>query len=209
MYIRDFCVIKNKRKMKTRKVEIEIPEGKKAVWKNEVLTLVDDKPQDVTERVKTFVDAMNELGDNHPFVKAWKAIAQTATKENPLIQTYGHDTVAYLKLRIITAALNEGWEPQFATDEWRYFPLFVLYTQEEINEMSEENKSRVVLRSYSVSGTYGGVAYVNAYYDYSNSYSVIGSRLTFKTRDLAEYAGKQFSDIYADFVFNPEEGGLQ
>lgn len=37
-----------------KKVEIEIPEGKKVEWVNGVLTLVDDKPEDIKERIKTF-----------------------------------------------------------------------------------------------------------------------------------------------------------
>lgn len=35
-----------------KKIEIEIPEGKKAEWVNRVLTLVDEKPQDITEYVQ-------------------------------------------------------------------------------------------------------------------------------------------------------------
>lgn len=56
---------------KTKKVEIEIPAGKNAVWVNGVLTLVDEKPQDATERIKTFADACRELDSDHPFVKAY------------------------------------------------------------------------------------------------------------------------------------------
>ena len=47
----------------------------------------------------------------------------------------------------------------------------------------------------------GGVAYVNA--DHGSSYtgSVFGSRLAFKTRELAEYCGKQFIDIWEKVLF--------
>ena len=58
--------------MQTKKVEIEIPAGKKAEWVNDVLTLVDEeKPQDVKERIKTFEDAIEELGEDHPLVDHW------------------------------------------------------------------------------------------------------------------------------------------
>lgn len=46
-----------KKIMRTKKIEIEIPEGKKAEWINGVLTLVDESQKDnrpVTERIKTF-----------------------------------------------------------------------------------------------------------------------------------------------------------
>lgn len=180
--------------MNSKKIEIEVPNGKKPEWVNGVLTLVDEKPQNVMERVKTFKDACNELGIEHDkWVQDKKDLGLEA------------DVIAYLKLRIIAAALNEGWKPQFTTDEYRYFPWFYLYTQSEIDEMSEEEKSRVVFRSYSDAYAFGGVACAHAYSDSSDTGTYIGSRLAFKTRELAEYAGRQFVEIWADYVFKPEE----
>lgn len=180
--------------MNSKKIEIEVPNGKKPEWVNGVLTLVDEKPQNVMERVKTFKDACNELGIEHDkWVQDKKDLGLEA------------DVIAYLKLRIIAAALNEGWKPQFTTDEYRYFPWFYLYTQSEIDEMSEEEKSRVVYRSSGNADAYGGVACAYSSVDSSGSYTYIGSRLAFKTRELAEYAGRQFVEIWADYVFKPEE----
>ena len=180
--------------MNSKKIEIEVPNGKKPEWVNGVLTLVDEKPQNVMERVKTFKDACNELGIEHDkWVQDKKDLGLEA------------DVIAYLKLRIIAAALNEGWKPQFTTDEYRYFPWFYLYTQSEIDEMSEEEKSRVVCRSCSSAGAHGGVAYAGTFNGSSHTHSHIGSRLAFKTRELAEYAGRQFVEIWADYVFKPEE----
>lgn len=180
--------------MNSKKIEIEVPNGKKPEWVNGVLTLVDEKPQNVMERVKTFKDACNELGIEHDkWVQDKKDLGLEA------------DVIAYLKLRIIAAALNEGWKPQFTTDEYRYFPWFYLYTQSEIDEMSEEEKSRVVCRSSYVAYANGGVAYAFASSDSSSTFTSIGSRLAFKTRELAEYAGRQFVEIWADYVFKPEE----
>lgn len=180
--------------MNSKKIEIEVPNGKKPEWVNGVLTLVDEKPQNVMERVKTFKDACNELGIEHDkWVQDKKDLGLEA------------DVIAYLKLRIIAAALNEGWKPQFTTDEYRYFPWFYLYTQSEIDEMSEEEKSRVVCRSYNNAYAYGGVAYASTNGDSSSTDANIGSRLAFKTRELAEYAGRQFVEIWADYVFKPEE----
>ena len=55
-----------------KEITLQIPEGKKAKWINGVLTLVDDKPKDITERIKTFEDACNELGEEHQYVKAYR-----------------------------------------------------------------------------------------------------------------------------------------
>lgn len=180
--------------MNSKKIEIEVPNGKKPEWVNGVLTLVDEKPQNVMERVKTFKDACNELGIEHDkWVQDKKDLGLEA------------DVIAYLKLRIIAAALNEGWKPQFTTDEYRYFPWFYLYTQSEIDEMSEEEKSRVVYRSFYNAYASGGVACAYTSYVSSLTNASIGSRLAFKTRELAEYAGRQFVEIWADYVFKPEE----
>lgn len=156
------------------------------------------KPKDIKERIKTFEDARSELGSAHPLVEEYETITCRCGG-------LSDDILAYMKLRIIAAALNEGWEPQFTEDEWRYFPWFVLYTQKEIDEMDEEQKSRVVYRSYGHAYANGGVAYASTNYDSSVSYAFIGSRLAFKSSELAKYAGEQFVEIWADYVFKPEE----
>lgn len=183
--------------MNSKKIEIEVPNGKKAEWVNGVLTLIDEKPIDVRERIKTFEDAYNELGIKHPLVQAYDCWENEGLNGQP-------DIEAYLKLRIIAAALNEGWEPKFTEDEYRYFPWFYLYTQDEIDGMSEEGKARVVYRSSVNANANGGVACADPGSDSTLTHANIGSRLAFKTRELAEYAGKQFTEIYADFNFKPE-----
>lgn len=155
--------------------------------------------KDITERVKTFEDALEVLGEVHCFVSEYNTLVNSG-----LIHSLSPDLVAYLKLRIIAAALNEGWEPQFTVDEYRYFPWFDFYTQKEIDEMDEEDRSRVVCRAFNNSYANGGVAYAHSYGASSLSYLDSGSRLAFKTRELAIYAGKQFVEIWADFVFRPE-----
>ena len=185
---------------KTKKVEIEIPVGKKAVWVNGVLTLVDEKPQDVTERIKTFADACRELGSDHPFVKAYNGYLSHIHQHD----MNDYDLVAYLQLRIITAALNEGWEPQFTKGERRWYFWYDLITKEQYDKLSAEDKSRVVGRGGSYA--FAGCGLVFAVAGGASSYSSAGcgSRLAFKSEKLAAYAGRQFAEIYADFCFKPK-----
>lgn len=152
------------------------------------------KPADIRDRIKTFEDAKRELGNDHPLVKEWN-----------LGDNLSADLEAYLKLRIIVAALNEGWKPKFTTDEWRYYPYFYLVTNDEIEKMDDEERSRVVLRSSHGAYAYGGIVYASADYDSSYAVTYYGSRLAFKNRDLAIYAGQQFIDIYANFCFPTQE----
>lgn len=158
------------------------------------------KPKDVTERIKTFEDACRELGDDHQFVLAYKELLRTATKENVFLEAYGLDMVAYMKLRIICAALNEGWIPQFISGERRYYPWFWLYTEQEIQDMDEEEKIDLNLTPTGDYRTgFAGFACANSTYAPSNTTANVGSRLCLKSAALAVYCGKQFIDIWADF----------
>ena len=180
--------------MKSKKLEIEIPEGKTAVWRNGILTLIDEPEKDVRKRIKTFEDACHEIGID---AEAWNRDKISLGLEP--------DVLAFLKLRIIVKALNEGWEPRFTEDECRYYPWFILYTGEEYNKLDEEEKSRVVYRSSFYAYALGGVSFASAYSGSSNTSAYIGVRLAFKTSELAAYCGRQFLDIWADFVFLPEK----
>ena len=179
-----------------KKIEIEIPDGKRVEWINGVLTLVDDTPKDITERIKTFEDACAELGNKHPFVKSYEKYVNTASGEEA-------DVIAYLKLRIIVAALNEGWEPTFDKDEWRYYPWFYIYTQKEYEELDEDEKNArcVPLRSVNYALAYGSFVYAYTVYAGLTTFARYGVRLAFKTEELADYCGKQFIEIWADFLF--------
>lgn len=153
----------------------------------------------VMERVKTFQDAVNELGDEHPLVRQFVCVCNIAFNNSGV--KLDADIIAYLKLRIIAAALNEGWEPKFTKDEWRYYPYFYLITKEEYEQLSDEEKQRCVGRSDSGANSNGGLVCSSAFGASSGSSAGGGARLAFRTSELAEYAGKQFLNIWADFVF--------
>lgn len=80
--------------------------------------------------------------------------------------------IAHYKLVIIVKALNEGWKPDWSNwGENKYCPWFRF------------RGGRFVFNN------------VNFIFTYSN----LGSRLCFKSRALAEYAGKAFLDLYDDY----------
>jgi len=87
------------------------------------------------------------------------------------------DEIAYRKLKTIAEALNEGWQPDWTnSNEYKYWPWFEY------------------IRS---SAGFGCAA---AHYAATSACTAIGSRLCFKTRELATYAGKQFEAIYNDYL---------
>lgn len=154
---------------------------------SETAQKADNRP--VTERIKTFEDAMLELGEEHPFVKEWH-----------LGENLSPELEAYLQLRVICAALNEGWEPKFTEDEVRWYPWFWLYTRDEIERMDEQQKQdRNLMFTGDYITDYAGFACASS--DNAPSYTTtsVGSRLCLKSEALAVYCGKQFIDLWADF----------
>lgn len=174
--------------------------GKKYVIEAEhIEAVVDNRP--ITERVKTFEDAVAVLGENNTLVRQYHLYEQQMNGNEEDMR----DLTAFLKLRIITATLNQGWTPDWTnSNEWKYYPWFCLYTEDEYNDLDADDKERccrVVGRSYNSANAGGGLVFAGASFASSASSSYHGSRLAFKTRELALYAGKQFVDIWCDFVF--------
>lgn len=194
--------------MEKEVIQVEIPAGKKAAWVDGFLKLVDAEEEQkkderpITERVKTFEDACKELGEDHKLVQQYRAIEGT-----PLMDSI--DIVAYFKLRIITAALNEGWVPQFTEDEVRWYPYLVLWFKGELEDKSDEWKDErnlqvpVVVGSAS-HGSSVGVSALNSNYDVSHSYTLNGSALVFRKSEIARFAGQQFTELWANYYTGKE-----
>jgi hypothetical protein len=84
------------------------------------------------------------------------------------------DEKAYRLLKLLAKALNQGWTPDWNNhNEYKYFPWF---------EMGGSSGFRF----------FGSVNWVSS--------SFVGSRLCYKTRELSDYAGKQFIDLYKQFM---------
>ena len=157
---------------------------------------VDTRP--ITERVKTFEDACAVLG-NHAFVNQYRRIVE---EQNPPMDETAKDIVAYLKLRIIAAALNEGWELKYVKGEEKWWPWYWLYTQKEIDKMNEKQRAKCVLFGGDADdGAYAGFASAATDSTPSDTSAYVGSRLCVKSEALAEYFGTQFIKIWQDFYF--------
>lgn len=159
----------------------------------------DNRP--VTERIKTFEDACDDLNRR---AQAGDKLANDLMTDLQFNSPRTPDLLAYIQLRIITYALNEGWVPQFTEDEYRYYPYFFLYTQKEIDEMSEDDKAQLLyVGGNANNGALCGLSYANSNHGFSSSHTYIGARLAFKSSELAIYAGNQFREIYSALLFKP------
>jgi hypothetical protein len=81
--------------------------------------------------------------------------------------------VAGKKIEQIALALNEGVRMQYDGSTSLYYPYFSVGS---------------------------GVGFSSYGFCYDNSDSVVGSRLCYRTRELAIYAGKQFASIYEEYL---------
>ena len=188
-----------------KEIKINVPDNQAELFAEKLSALVkecggnigDKKIDDIFdtsipiwERIKTVEDAIVYTGMTLP--------------EN--IEDLPLDVQAMLKLRIICAAYNELTKdtldqfPLFTTSELRYYPWFYFCTQKQIDEMDEEDRSRVVCRSNSNANASSGVAYsnTNSASSYSNAY--YGGRLCFKTEKLASENGKRFTKLWGQFL---------
>lgn len=194
--------------MEKEVIQVEIPAGKKAAWVDGFLKLVDAEEEQkkderpITERVKTFEDACKELGEDHKLVQQFKAIQEAIAEDK--------EATAYFKLGIITAALNEGWEPDFTNDdEYRYYPYLCLWTKEELEDKDEEWKDDHNLQLWfgggsSFDGTTCGLACASSSYAWSVATAYISARLAHKTEELAIYSGKQFTELWTNYTTGKE-----
>lgn len=83
------------------------------------------------------------------------------------------DVKNYRLIVLLAEALNEGWTPDWSnSSEYKYYPWF---------EMGSSGFR------------------CNAFDDW-NTTSIVGSRLCFKTAELAKYAGTQFTSLYNQFM---------
>lgn len=121
-------------------------------------------------KIKTFEDAC----------KALKLDPKKLPDVSALPKLHQKALIAHYKLVIIAQALNEGWTPNWNDyNEYKYYPWLKV-------KASAKKPSGSGL-SYHVCVCPG-------------SYAGVGSRLCFKTSELAEYAGKKFIKLYEEYM---------
>lgn len=137
---------------------------------NDDLTIFDFNIEEVEIqeacKIQTYEDACRVLGVEPVDEQAMAAAGFRA------------DEIARRKLETITAALNDGWKPDWNdTDQYKYVPWFWI-------------KPRP-------GQTYAGLASASTNYAPSYTLANIGSRLCFKNAGVARYAANQFTELYA------------
>lgn len=151
----------------------------------------------ITDKIKTFDDACKAIGLAGP--EALPELLQE--KYAAIVPSH---IKAQLKLEIITLALNEGWQHIPDGKHYAYWPWFYLYTAGEIADMGKEGaEKRAMINATDVSDVFAGLGYAGSTYAWSNSSADIGSRLAYKSSELARYSGKQFIELWKEALLIP------
>lgn len=119
--------------------------------------------KNVTERIKTFEDALRETGlPNTPDF-------------NNVPEEMREFFKAIYQITVITKALNEGWFPNWNNiNQRKWYPWFRM------------SSGCFVIYGANYVTSLAGAGYA--------------TRLCFPTEELAEYAGRQFIDIYSKII---------
>lgn len=130
------------------------------------LAVVEIEVAEPYDHVRSYEDACRVLGVEPVDEQAMAAAGFRA------------DEIARRKLETITAALNDGWKPDWNdTDQAKYVPWFWI-------------KPRP-------GQTSAGLAYASTNDAPSHTRANVGSRLCFKNTAVARYAANQFTELYA------------
>ena len=163
----------------------------KLAAEQEVLTITEDNNEldedDVdNEDAVTVFDFYTEEVEEAPRVKSYEEACERVgveplTEERIKALELRPDEVARKKLEVITAALNEGWSPDWNNrEQYKYYPYFYIEPRN--------------------SGAYAGLSYASTSNAASFASARVGSRLCFNDPETARYAGKQFTELYEQLL---------
>ena len=114
--------------------------------------------------------------------------------------------IALMKLEIISRALwgkNFQPEPDAEGKKTYWYPWFALYTKKEIESMSEEDRKSIrgaLFGGYAYRGALAGFGSLYAGGRSSDSGAGVGFRLCQETPEKAAYFGKQFIELWAEYL---------
>lgn len=97
-----------------------------------------------------------------------------------LLPEHSRAVVSFYKLSVVVSAINDGWKP-----DWNDY------------------NQRKWWNWFYVEANTAGFVYSCSYYSPAYTSAAVGSRLCFKSEELAEYAAKNFIDLYNDFLLFP------
>lgn len=164
----------------------------------------DNKPNlDDYTSIKTYEDACEALEET-PILSEdrSKALCAKFPEHYDFRQDMPSHIIALMKLETISRALwGRNWKPEPDAEGSRqfYFPLFALYTQSEIEEMDEDKRGGL-LSANALYGASAGFGYLSTNSRSSHAGAYAGFRLCQENYAKAKYFGKQFLELWAEYL---------
>ena len=157
--------------------------------------------------IRTYEDACEALNEEPTLDYISPYLYNTRNSCNIVIHEH---IIALMKLETISRALwGRDFEPKPDAEGTAiyYYPWFALYTKKEIENMDDDDKG-ALLSAHAISGAYAGFGCLYTSYRSSYAGALIGFRLCQETEEKALYFGKQFVELWADYLaFNFTVGG--
>lgn len=174
----------------------ETKEALKALFGNEIESNRKPTLDDYTT-IKTYEDACEAL-----------SVEPIFNEPNPIMNLYGVEyeveprIIALMKLETISRALwGKDWmpEPDASGSKLFYYPVFALYTKSEIENMDEDERGGLLSASAHI-GASAGFGCLHTYTRPSDAAAHIGFRLCQEDSEKAKYFGKQFLELWAEYL---------
>lgn len=157
--------------------------------------------------IKSYEDACEVLGLS-PILSENrnKALCAQFPDHYDFRQNMPKHIIALMKLEVISRALwgkNFQPKPDAEGKEIYWYPWFALYTKDEVKQMSDEDRKSTLgalFGGIANNGASAGFGSLNASDRSSYSLATVGFRLCQETQEKAEYFGRQFIELWAEYI---------
>ena len=185
--------------MAKQTIEIEVPDGKRAVWKDGKVCF---EPVNPMELIKTVEDAARYLAENNLCPELLLELSETVDG------TYGQALCEY---RVVVAALTNNEQRHLTTGE-RWFPVVQFCRPKDIKNcfgkkllgyIESEGEKYAVVGGHAHNGANAGLGNFFSNGGVSGSWANVGFR-SVSSKEVAEYISSQFGQL----LFQVHYGGV-
>ena len=177
-------------------IEIEVPEGKKAIWKNSKIEFVDAEPY--WKSIKTFDDAFWHC-DNDEYLEEY-----VTNYSHALADTYENKVA---KLRLVIAALTNN-EKLSLTSGAVYYPALQLYKADYSEPVIDKDMVGTIItegEKYIVISTVAHTTYLQGLGDFPldchfSSIST-GINIGLPSKEIADHLTKYFGKLLFEVMY--------
>lgn len=184
--------------MKKQVIEVEVPDGKKAVWENGTIKFVPEGPH--WKSITTFGDALTYVKN---YLPECEDLLNFYNKSTP--NSYEFSIACY---RIVVAALTNN-EKRHLTTENKWYPIVQFCCPENkkncwgnvwIGTIESEGKRYSVVSGHASNGAAAGLGNFSSFYGVSGSSAPVGFR-SVSSKEIAQHISTYFGKLLFDVCY--------